>query len=425
MKKYYFILFGFFVLILTLFGKFIASGYFYSGTESYNVLNEDAELFSHLVNLLPSYYSWTIPLIFGIISLILLLKIFEKINFSDSLKNLSLVLLISTPIWIYTYTNLISLSLSFVLLLVTALFYLNNNKLFYFSLSFVSFLSPVLFLASIFFIAGYDFIFKKKPYVLFLIPLVLVNGLNLIYMLKPENFSLFKLFIEFGFLNSFSIISLGLGLIGISFFWKRNAEYIYISFFSFFMIILSGFYFEFLIFLSLIFSISSASFILYLIEKKWHVDTLKFYTLLLIFCAYLFVLISFVNYSVDVNNDKIEALEFLSTKPYGTVLSIEDNGFLIQYITSNKVFVDEHSYKYKNYEEKKNFLNSVFYSVRFSEINESFSKENIKYVFVDKEMLEGLIWSSKSEGLLFVAENSGRFAKIYDQNNIIIYEILS
>jgi hypothetical protein len=425
MNKFRFILLGIFIILITLFGKHMASGYFYSGTESYNVLSENNSYFSKLVNLIPMDYSFMIPLIFGVLSLLVLILILEKLNFSDDLKNLSLVLLVCTPIWIYTYTNLISLSLSFLLILITALLYLSKNNFYYLSLFFVLFLSPVLFIVSVLFIAGYDFIFKKRPYVLFMLPLVLLNGYNLFFMLIPRDFSLFSLFIEFGFLNSLSFVSFGLGIIGLMFFWKRSAEYIYISIFSFFMIILASFYFEFLIILSLIFAVSSASFILYLLEKKWYVETIKFYTLLLIFCAYLFVLISFVNYSVTENNDKFEALEFLSTKAYGTVLSVENNGFLINYITENEVFVDENSYKYRTYNNKLEYMDNVFYSVRFSEIKELFSIENIRYVFVDSDMLEGDVWSSKTEGLIFVAENSGGFSKIYDNNGIIIYEILS
>ncbi|MFT4261136.1 MAG: hypothetical protein ACMXX9_01760 [Candidatus Woesearchaeota archaeon] len=421
---FYIYLLSFVSLVSLLFGRLISSGYIYSSTESYFVLQNDVFTYYNYLISFFSGFEVVIPLLSGMVSIYLLYLIFNQLNFSNNVSYISLFLIILSPIWLYSYTNLLSFGFSFVLILGAVLLYLKSNNYYLILLGLSVFFSPILFLVSIVLFSVYSKINNKKMYSLLLLPLLFVHGIELLFVFTFETGAFFDLFIEFGFLKSVSLITLSLGILGIIFFWKRTTNYIFIANSSFILLLASIIYSDLVILVNIIYSVISSYLILYIYNKKWHVNVLKFYTLLLIFCAYLFITISFVSTSINFNNDKFEALEILRDLDEGVVLSSENNGFLINYVSEKDVFIDERSYRYRDYDLKKEYMDTVFYSVRLAEVRELFEKHNIKYLFVDKDMISGNIWSSRQEGLLFVAENSDAFKTIYD-GDVIIYEFVS
>ena len=97
---------------------------------------------------------------------------------------------------------------------------------------------------------------------------------------------------------------------------------------------------------------------------------------------------------------------------------------MIKGITNFETYTD------KNYfissKNKLRISNSqVFFESRDLDKSISFlTKNNIKYMWINKEMLNGQIWNKEDQGILLIMENSHYFKKIYEFNEVQIWEFL-
>ena len=75
-------------------------------------------------------------------------------------------------------------------------------------------------------------------------------------------------------------------------------------------------------------------------------------------------------------------------------------------------------------EERFNDTNTIFYSRSLEQTTSLLDKYNVKYIWIDKKMNSGLVWTKKDQGLLFLFRNKETFKNIYSYSEIEIWEYL-
>jgi len=161
-------------------------------------------------------------------------------------------------------------------------------------------------------------------------------------------------------------------------------------------------------------------------RKDWNIKKLKSITILLIACSLVFSTVLFINNEVGLmNQDKLTAARFLSTSSINdVVLSVPENGFLIEYASGRNAFLDGNSYRYNDYNSLLDTKDSIFYSRNLAEVDAFMKKNHITHIFIDKDMLSGSVWNSPDEGLLFLLKNSDSFVKVFENNQAVIYRLV-
>lgn len=425
LNKNWVLVIGALILSLVSFLRYTTTGSYYSSTLSYYNLNYTETFYQSLLRFIPQGFEVVFSITLGIVVLYLFGLLLESFNLSDKHIFISLLLVVISPAWIYTYTNMLPQGVAYLFLILALLFYVKNSYFYLLALSLISLFSPVLFTLAILGFFVFGVLFKRKVFELLLLPLILVHGLGVFFEFSIKSLDVYKIFVELGFLNSISFVTLCFGLLSFAMFYERKKINVYLALILGSSFILSVLYQELVFFSVLMFSVLAAKYYIYLLTTDFSIKELKFYTNLLIICLYLFVFISFVVTSSNVDLAKIDALKELESYPAGKVLSLEDNGYLIEYYAGMPSFINENSYKYNSYPHKLEFLDEVFYSFRASEVSRLFREENLSYLLVTKDMFTGKVWTSRQDGLLFVAENSESFLTLYDDGEVVIYEFVS
>ncbi len=128
---------------------------------------------------------------------------------------------------------------------------------------------------------------------------------------------------------------------------------------------------------------------------------------------------------LEPNTELMDALYWMktNTEKQGFILTHYENGFLVEAIAENPVLAD--SYLNSNYKQKFMYKveDSIFYSRKLNEAKKLFKIHKIRYILVDKNMKEGFVWSKKDEGLLFLFTSEKTFSKLYDKNDVQVWEV--
>ena len=67
----------------------------------------------------------------------------------------------------------------------------------------------------------------------------------------------------------------------------------------------------------------------------------------------------------------------------------------------------------------------IFQSRDLKTVVSLLSQNNIRYIFIDEKMKEGLVWKRPDQGMLLLLKNNETFKNIYDQDNMEIWEVIS
>jgi hypothetical protein len=218
-----------------------------------------------------------------------------------------------------------------------------------------------------------------------------------------------------------------IALFGISVVWKKkNENFFLISIFLF--IIFSVILYEKsnIIYASFFLSYLAALGFHFFLSKKWEIEMLKTLTLITIFSGLLFSSVSYSSVLVDSNYsfEQSESLIWLKeNNEKGLILSHYSYGYFINYHSNMPVFMDSY---FKNNQKINDFYSlseNIFFGYNLQSTSENLDSLNIRYIWIDKNMKEDLVWDDTT-GLLFLLRNKDVFNLIYSKNNIEIYEFL-
>lgn len=372
------------------------------------------------------------PIILGLLSLVITFSLFSKFDVSNEDNIFSLIVLILSPVFIYTFSTFTPESLAFFLLVLGIFLYVNNN---YFSIPVFAglILTNFLFGVAVLLILITYSLVKHKFDVNFYLNIfaiiltasiaIFLLKLSVIVQLAPILPSINNLFVSFSAIKGYSVFILILAIIGLQISWKRSLSQTIIYSLITLTFVFSVLYPSLRILVSVVLSIYAGIAISKFVKEPWNVKKLKGITLLLIICSLIFSSAVFLKAEIsEINPDKIDAVNYLTaTEPRDIILSSEENGFLIETVSKRQTYLDANSYKFSDYAEKIEVSNAIYYSRSLDNLEVLLKENGINHIFVDEEMRSGKVWNTREEGILLVLENSKSFVKIFDNKQVQIY----
>ena len=161
------------------------------------------------------------------------------------------------------------------------------------------------------------------------------------------------------------------------------------------------------------------------IEKKWKLRDLKQTMNFLMICGILFSAVSHINIIKEMNPSQgiIDASVWLNNNAENdtVIFSSIKNSFVIENFAQRKVLLDPLFLNTGNFDILSNDSNDLLYSRDIEKTEKVLNKYNIGYIIVDKDMTNGEIWQSDSQGLLFLLSNQQKFPTVYNQGGVTIF----
>ncbi|MGV8087258.1 MAG: hypothetical protein ACP5N1_06530 [Candidatus Woesearchaeota archaeon] len=371
-----------------------------------------------------------VPMILGILTVLFIYLTLEKQNISERTIHAIIVLIITSPIFIYVFTDY--KIYSFVIFLnILGIYFLAQNKILLSSaiLAIIPFIDIFSGIIALILLLTYLLNGPKNKrsiniscislFVAIILSIIIniYYGYNLINIFK---FNIHNVITDIGANVGISFSIIILTIIGMILLWEngwRNlATYSLLLLFSVSML----FNDTIRIYLNFILMIYAGFAFIYLNKRKWSIAIIKKTTILLIVCSIFFSTLVYTTQLVrsEPSPEYVNALLFLKNQSLTTevMLSSPNEGYMIEYYTERSVFIDEST----QYSDSKKYLDlDILVSSRNLERTEKLLNEySIKYVVVSGEFESYLI---EKEGLLFLIQTSNKFVSIYKNTNIEIW----
>ncbi len=370
-----------------------------------------------------------ITLVFGLLSLILIYLVADKLGFKK--KNIALVLFLISPatIWLYaTYGKYIPALFFSLLTLYLLLISKDNAALLTFA--FASFFGIISTVATLLI----SFLAFRKGFFSWLAKAVAIGVVISIfaYALFPpfESFTLsfdsfFALFFSLSVFGV-SIFAFLIAIIGIIMTWherKQRKELLptYAVFLA--LLFLSVLNKEFIFFFNFVLVFLAATGLTKLVEREWASQLIRNLVLLILIVALIFPALIFPVRIANMQPEKelVSAFGFLRSQENGKVLSIAHNGFWIEYFSGKEALVDD--FKAAAEPEINDKATSLLMERELKNLSAELDAKGLKYVFIDSKTRE--IFRTEDEGILLLLKYTDVFSKIYNQGKIEIWKFNS
>ncbi len=384
------------------------------GNESYfHLVAAQSSIFHPLYYISNLSWLFLIPLILALVNLFLFSYLGKKLNLSNNLIFFSALFLIISPNFIYGYTTIISAT--FYLFLMLLGFSLLLSKYSWFSVipflaaSFVDIFSTILILALL---AIYYYTYRSKitfwifGAVTLCLILNLVLGLPLVSGPSYQQNPLSDLLSDLGAVQGLSFFILLLFFIGLATAWKTEK---YFKVYLLLPVIIT----EYIINTNLIFLFSlliiffAAIGFTNLFERKWSLETLKTFSVLLLLLGILFSTIAYSERlsSFDPSGADVEALTWIkeNTPPESIVLSSPENGYFIQYFGQRQPLKTSTN----------SLTTTMFNSSYISELFPLLEANNVSIIYITPKMKQSL---PTDQGFIFLLKNE-RFKLLHSREN--------
>lgn len=370
-----------------------------------------------------------LPLLLGILCVGLSIMVMKRHNISEKNTTAITLILISSPIFLYTFLDLKYFSFAIILSLLTI--YLISSKRYLFSaipLVLIPFFDFYSSLISIVLVALYILLTAKNynnykimiilGIVSFIAALLLNNYLG--YSVTRIPLEKTRLITDIGAEAGFSFSSMVLTFIGMILLWDKGLKNLLVYIMIIIIFGLSAFNTTLKAYVNFILVVYAGFAFVYLTRRKWSIQIIKKVTLLLIICSIIFTTILYATKLSETEPTPayVDALRFIKDKSLEdeSVLSVIENGYIIEYYSERRAFIDE---KTNIYEPKRLAVYNNLTTSRNLEKTESILKDySIKYIFVDKAFRQKL---EADQGLLFIIENSQKFKEIYKNEEVAVW----
>lgn len=383
------------------------------------------------------FASKLIPFLLGMLSALIFYLILKEFKMNIEERLFVLLILIASPAFIYL--SVISNTQSVpVFLTLLGTYFLLKKKIVFTVLSLVSFATAVSFgifnaLLVIAILLAYLIKEKSKKTIILLSIIILISAafMPVYFQEKAEVLQkegiLQSSISDIGALAGIGIFNILLAFIGFSLIWRKKKEYIFI-FLPLLVMLISLFYLRtVVIYLSFVLAVFAGYAFTRIKNMDWEIKIIKRLTVLLIICGLAFSTISYLNRVSNMQPDKevIKSLDWLKhySEPNEIVFSHYSKGFWINAVAERPVVINKMFEYFPNAKEKFNDSLEIFYSRNLKNTKSLLEKYNIKYIWIDNEMKQGLIWEKEQQGLLFLFRNNETFNNIYNNQGIEIWEI--
>jgi hypothetical protein len=365
-------------------------------------------------------------ILLGMLSILLSYLVLKNNNMTDKNIWAILLLMITSPIFIYTFMNYNPFAFTIILTLLVLL--LNNDILKGAVFSLIPFIDIHGAIISFLFLIIYFYAnnrMRKNIVFMIISSIAIIAGitLNMTYgftLLQNIPIQAENMITDIGANIGFSFSMIILSIIGIILLWEKGLKNFIIHMTILFCIFAATFNNSLRVYLNFLLVVYAGFAYIYLTRRKWSIPIIKKVTLLLIVCSILFTTLVYVTKIVNTepSNEYAKALIFLDEKsfPGERILSMPSNGYMLEYYTHNPVFVDEKSIIYEP--EKMIEFQNISVSRSLEKTEEFLTRNNIKYIFIDtgyKDYLE------ETGGFLFLLEESNKIIQIFNNTEVEIW----
>lgn len=376
-------------------------------------------------------YEHLLPIILGLVSLILMNALSKELNISSKEKFFIHLLFVSSPLVVFIFSTISPLALALPFLILSAILYIKKNPLSILTIIVVTLIDIPLAIALGLLMTLYSLFNEQKISLAVLNAISIIATITILYLFNFNPLTRLVLieptistvFTSFGATEGYSMVILILGFIGLAQNWNKSVKTSGFYLMILFLFIASMYYPSLRILVMIVASIYAGKAFHSLIKKDWNIPAIKDITLLLVMCIIIFsITVSIKSEITFLDKNTLEAIDYLSTvNDNKLVLSSEENGFLIQKNVGKETFLDSSSKLYTDYSYRKMISEKIFYSRNLIEIEELLQENNITHIYINKKMVDGQIWNSPNEGLLFILKNSNKFINLYFNEDASVY----
>jgi hypothetical protein len=408
------------------------------GAESYYHLSQAKEItinnfyywpLNFLSTTFPDQSLIFIPLILAISSILLLIAITKKTNFTERSTFFYLSLTILSPAFIWTFTTLSAYSVQIFLTLL-GFYLLSRDKQISKIFSIIPFILATFFdtfssLILISLLLVYWFYEKKATTIVktilgTTIVLTIINSLllKLSFMLGPFNQQelVSGLITDLGGLSGMSLFTILIGLIGFTITWKKKGFY-----FAYLLLplVLIPYFFNtnMIIYLSLLTTFFATVGLTKLFERNWQVVSLKKFTFFILILGLLFSTLTYVERvsmyqpTEDITETLFWVKENLPNQE--VIFSSPENSYFIKYFTNK----EPTHYVHQSTKKKENLFQNISHAFYVTELFPLLEENNISIIYVTKDMKEQL---SEEMELLFLLKNE-RFKIVHSHEGTEVW----
>jgi len=247
------------------------------------------------------------------------------------------------------------------------------------------------------------------------------------YGKHTSSFSTF--FSDFGAKAGFGMFRIMLAVIGIFATWSHKKK-IYPLYIAIIMLVASSFFFELesMIYLNILTAVFSAFGFYYLMDSTWEVDMLHTLTVFIIISGILLSVLSF-SFSLADSGPSISTVKSLRWLRENTgqeikVLSAPENGYYIEYIARRGSVIDNLDIIYENEEVEQDYRKMVN-SINLEDTKTLFDSYDVSYILVNERFNPSILPPDDIKGLFFLFRNNETFKKAYEDEDVVLYEVLA
>lgn len=370
-----------------------------------------------------------LPIIFGMLSVFFFSQLLKRI-INDDKRFMALFILIFSPFFIFSFT--LNNPFSLILLLNILGLYLFSKGLNAASSAcylLLVFFGAFNFILSILVLVILAFHLKIKvlktavlPSIAFIVYMAVLYAKGAVFY--PElSFGVHNFISGVGSLKGMSIFAIILSVMGWVAYWRKTKNAL-VTLFA--LIMFSLFYNNAFSFVFPIISVLAGLGFLVLINYSWETEYLKKFT---IFIFVLGLMFSVISYEAGVreelpSKDIINGLEFLKgiSSQTDVVLSHPSRGLWVEVFAQRTVILDSNKYGITDFDKKFNDMKIMFHTYELAKVKELLSQYSVKYIVVDSEMKEGIVWEKENQELLYLLTDKNTFTKVYSNSDIEIWE---
>lgn len=391
------------------------------------------------------FASKAIPAIFGLLSMTVFYLVMRHLKFRETKRFFICLILALSPVFIYTFSTSSHFAIIVFLNLLGFYFFIKKQRIFSFLslitfllIPFFNFFNALVTLILLFAYTLYKGTSKKRFYIISsgIIIRTIAYHLYIFYAFGlPQNPSFVTTSIiqnsisDIGAVIGFSFFTVILAFVGVLVTWKKKREFYYIYIITLALIVLSFYFGDYTnIYLNFIVVIMAGFGFFFLIDRKWQIKIIKKASLLLLICGIAFSMVSYMTRfsSMQPYPGEVESLKWLeqNSEEGDIVLSHYSNGFWIEYFAKRPVVLDSNFDYIHDLEQKYADSKTIFNSRSLKTTTALLDKNKVKYIWINKQMRKGLVWSEEDEGLLFLFSDKETFNKVYSDNVVEIWEYI-
>ncbi len=384
------------------------------------------------------FASKAVPFSLGIVAVILSYAIIRRYSKDDMQTAIIIIMLILSPLYIYSFTVSNPWSLFVVMLLLS--FYLFEAGGFFRYLSYaviicLSFFGIIESGVAMLFIAILTYRSSKDRIELILLFFFTLLISLFLYISASFNYQRLNLlrYIEesltiFGGFRSFGVFFLLLAVYGIIVSWKKQyANFPYVV--SVLLLFLMSIFFcsRLKVMLNLVLSVLAGIGLYSLIRMRWSLAIVKRLTIFTLLLGLLFSALSTVSGLSEFAPDeemKVALKTLDAIEENATVLSHYRYGHWLEYYAGQEPYTTENSYNSFSEHEKWNQSLMIFSSDSLSYIEQMLANNSIEYVLLTEEMKPILLDEKLDPSFQFIIQNSNSFYLVRKRADVQLWKFL-